>query len=156
MKAKTAAYWISTTMIALVFLPGGIFYVLRVPPVVAGVAQLGFPAYFVTFLGVWKVLGAIALLVPGFALVKEWAYAGMFFDLTGAAVASAATGNAWWHVLAPLAIAVVLVASWALRPPAAECPFRVPSKPRGLAHESCSVASIFFTESRRTAIHPDA
>lgn len=117
MKTKTAAYWICTAIIALAFLPGGIFYVMRVPPVVAGVTQLGFPAYFVTFLGIWKVLGAIALLVPGFALVKEWAYAGMFFDLTGAAVASSATGNAWWHVLAPLAIAVVLVASWALRPP---------------------------------------
>jgi len=117
MNKKTAAYWICTTLIAFVFLPGGIFYVMRVPPVVAGVAQLGFPAHFVTFLGAWKVLGAIAVLAPGFALLKEWAYAGMFFDLTGAAVASFATGNAWWHVLAPLAIAVVLVASWALRPP---------------------------------------
>jgi AhpD family alkylhydroperoxidase len=55
---------------------------MRVPQVVEGVTHLGFPLHFVTLLGVWKVLGGIAVLVPGFALVKEWAYAGMFFDLT--------------------------------------------------------------------------
>jgi len=60
--------------------------------------------------------GGIAVLVPDFALVKEWAYAGMFFDLTGAAVASAASGNEWWHIVAPLTVALVLAASWALRP----------------------------------------
>jgi len=60
--------------------------------------------------------GGIAVLVPDFALVKEWAYAGMFFDLTGAAVASAASGNEWWHIVASLTVALVLAASWALRP----------------------------------------
>ena len=64
----------------------------------------------------WKVLGSIALVVPGFPLLKEWAYAGIFFDLTGAAVANAATRGAWWHVAAPLVILVILYGSWALRP----------------------------------------
>jgi uncharacterized membrane protein len=73
--------------------------------------ELGFPLHFVTLLGVWKVLGGIAILVPGFARVKEWAYAAMFFDLTGAAIASGASGNAWWHVVASLAVAAVLAAS---------------------------------------------
>lgn len=91
-------------------------YAMQVPEVVQGVVALGFPAYFVVFLGVWKVLGSIAILVPRFPLIKEWAYAGIMFDLTGAAWASLATGAAWWHVAAPLAIAVPLVASWALRP----------------------------------------
>jgi hypothetical protein len=81
---------------------------MRVPQVVEGVTHLGFPLHFVTLLGVWKVLGGIAILVPGFARVKEWAYAGMFFDLTGAAIASVASGNAWWHIVAPLAVAVVI------------------------------------------------
>jgi hypothetical protein len=76
----------------------------------------GFPLYFVTLLGIWKLLGGFVILLPGFARVEEWAYAGMLFDLTGAAVASAVSGKAWWHLVAPLAIAAVLVASWAWRP----------------------------------------
>ncbi len=78
--------------------------------------QLGIPLYMVVLLGVWKVLGSIALVVPGFALLKEWAYAGIFFDLTGAAVANVAMGAAWWHVAAPLVILLILYGSWALRP----------------------------------------
>lgn len=116
MKTKLWLYWVCTGLLAFVFLPGGIFQVMRIPQTVEGFTRLGFPLYFVTFLGVWKILGAIALLVPGMALVKEWAYAGMVFDLTGAAVASAATGGAWWHVLAPLVVLAILIGSWWLRP----------------------------------------
>jgi len=58
----------------------------------------------------------VAILLPGFGRLKEWAYAGMIFDLTGAAVSSTAIGNAWWHVLAPLSVAVVVMLSWSLRP----------------------------------------
>jgi hypothetical protein len=64
----------------------------RNPPALQGALRLGFPVYFAVLLGVWKILGAIAILLPRFPLLKEWAYAGIFFDLTGAAVASAATG----------------------------------------------------------------
>ena len=73
---------------------------------------------FVTVLGVWKVLGAIAILVPRFPRFKEWAYAGIFFDLTGAAASWAAVGGYGdaFHVIAPLIITGFLVASWALRP----------------------------------------
>ena len=60
---------------------------------VQGVVALGFPVHFAALLGAWKVLGAIAILVPGLPLVKEWAYAGIVFDLTGAASASLATGS---------------------------------------------------------------
>ena len=59
------------------------------------IIQIG--VYFVVLLGIWKVLGSIAILVPGFPLIKEWASAGIMIDLTGAAVASLATGGAWWH-----------------------------------------------------------
>jgi hypothetical protein len=75
--------------------------------------------YFFGILGVWKALGAIAILVPRYPRLKEWAYAGIFFDLTGAAASCAAVGGYGayaFHVLAPLILTVIAMASWALRP----------------------------------------
>ncbi len=120
--ARSVGYWICTVLIALSFLSGGASDVLRSPQVIEGMAHLGYPAHFATFLGVWKILGAVAILVPGFPRLKEWAYAGMIFDLTGAAFAHAVVGDsdAWMsnrgHILAPLVLAALAVASWALRP----------------------------------------
>ena len=119
---KRVPYWVCTGLVAFFIGSGGLAYVMRVPDVVAGVVALGFPVYFIVLLGVWKVLGSIAILVPGFPLIKEWAYAGIMIDLTGAATASLATGGAWWHVAAPLVIAVLLVVSWALRPESRRLP----------------------------------
>jgi len=119
---KRVAYWVCTGLVVFFIGSGGLAYVMRVPDVVAGVVALGFPVYFIVLLGVWKVLGSIAILVPGFPLIKEWAYAGIMIDLTGAAVASMATGGAWWHAAAPLLIAVLVVASWALRPESRRLP----------------------------------
>jgi hypothetical protein len=116
MNRKNVAYWVCTAVTAFVFLSGGVVYVLRVPEAVQGVMNLGFPLHFIVFLGIWKFLGGLVVLLPGLPLVKEWAYAGMIFDLTGAAVASAATGIEVRHVWVPLLIACVVVASWALRP----------------------------------------
>jgi hypothetical protein len=119
-KVKALAYWICTGLVAFFFVPGGLAYALAVPDVVQGVMQLGFPLYFIQLLGVWKVLGGLAALAPGLPRLKEWAYFGMFVDLTSASVASAVMGPSigaeWWHVLAPLVVAAILVASWALRP----------------------------------------
>ena len=114
MKGRDLAYWVCTALIAFVFVSGGLVYLMRVAPAIEGVMHLGFPLYFVTLLGIWKLLGGVAIL--GFARVKEWAYAGMFFDLTDAAVASASSGNAWWHIVAPLAVGAVLIGPWALQP----------------------------------------
>jgi hypothetical protein len=119
---KRVVYWVCTGLVAFFIGPGGLAYAMRVPDVVEGVVALGFPVYFIVLLGVWKVLGAIAILVPRFPLVKEWAYAGIMIDLTGAAFASLATGGAWWHVAAPLGILVLLVVSWALRPESRRLP----------------------------------
>ena len=70
--------------------------------------------------------GAAAVVAPGFPRLKEWAYAGILFDLTGASVASATMGAAigaeWWHVFAPLAVGAIMVGSWALRPPSRRLP----------------------------------
>src|SRR6478672_9912515 len=119
---KRVAYWVCTALVVFFIGSGGLAYVMRVPDVVAGVVALGFPVYFIVLLGVWKVLGSIAILVPGFPLIKEWAYAGIVFDLTGAAAASFATGGEWWHVAAPLTIAALAAASWALRPASRRLP----------------------------------
>jgi DoxX-like family len=125
-KAASFAYWICTALTAFFFVSGGLAYALAVPDVVEGVIQLGFPLYFVRLLGVWKVLGGLAILAPGFPRLKEWAYAGILFDLTGASVASAAMGASigaeWWHVPAPLVVGAILAGSWALRPPSRRLP----------------------------------
>jgi uncharacterized membrane protein YphA (DoxX/SURF4 family) len=97
---------------------GGVAQLMRVPGVVDGFVRiLGYPPYFVTILGFWKVAGAIAILVPRLPRLKEWAYAGIFFDLTGAAASSAAVHGGAFHILAPLIFAVLAIVSWALRPP---------------------------------------
>jgi uncharacterized membrane protein YphA (DoxX/SURF4 family) len=120
-RARSIAYWTTTGLVAFFIAGGGISQVAHVKGTVDGFVHiLHYPAYFVTILGVWKVLGPIAILVPRFPRLKEWAYAGIIFDLTGAAASSASVGvyGAYaFHLLAPLLIAVLAVASWALRPP---------------------------------------
>jgi len=123
---KTVGYWICTALTAFFFVSGGLAYALAVPDVAAGVIQLGFPLYFVQLLGVWKVLGGLAIVAPGLPRLKEWAYAGIFFDLTSASVASAVMGAAigaqWWHVWAPMMVAAIMFGSWALRPASRRLP----------------------------------
>jgi DoxX-like family len=120
-KVASVAYWTCTALAAFMIASGGLAYALAVPDVVAGIIQLGFPLYFIRMLGVWKVLGGLAIVAPRSPRLKEWAYAGILFDLTGAAVANATMGASigaeWWHVPAPLIVAALTVGSWALRPP---------------------------------------
>ncbi len=119
-KAKSVAYWITTILIAFFIGSGGVAQLAQFQRNSHGVVPvLGYPMYFFGILGFWKVLGAIAILVPRFPRLKEWAYAGILFDLTGAAASCAAVGvyGAYaFHVIAPLLLAVVALASWALRP----------------------------------------
>jgi hypothetical protein len=119
-KTRSVVYWAMTILVAFFIGPGGATQVAQYLGNPHGVVpQLGYPTYFFAILGVWKVLGAIAILVPRFPLLKEWAYAGIFFDLTGAAASCAAVGGYGaygFHVIAPLIIAGMTVASWALRP----------------------------------------
>jgi uncharacterized membrane protein YphA (DoxX/SURF4 family) len=113
---KHVAYWLTTALLALDFAVGGVFQLLRGPQVMQAMTHLGYPAYFVTLLGVWKLLGALALVAPGFPRLKEWAYAGVFFDLTSAAVSLAAVGDGVGTALLPLLFAGLALASYALRP----------------------------------------
>jgi uncharacterized membrane protein YphA (DoxX/SURF4 family) len=131
MKTKSIAYWTTTILVAF-FISGGISQILQYRANPHGVVpELGYPLYFFAILGVWKVLGAIAILVPRFPRLKEWAYAGIFFDLTGAAVSCAAVGGYGayaFHVIAPLILAALTVASWALRPPSRTIGVLFPAK----------------------------
>lgn len=117
MKSRIATYWTSTGLVALAFLSGGAAYLAHSEVQLRGMAALGYPAYFVTLLGVWKLLGGLAILAPRLPLLKEWAYAGIAFDLTGAAFSQAATGAPAAKVIAPLAMLAIAGASWWLRPP---------------------------------------
>ena len=120
-KSRAVAYWITTALIAFFIGVGGAGQIYQYTANPHGIVpQLLYPIYFFLILGIWKVLGAIAILVPRYPLLKEWAYAGIFFDLTGAAASCAAVGGYGaygFHVLAPLILAGVTAASWALRPP---------------------------------------
>jgi hypothetical protein len=130
-KAKSIAYWTTTILIAF-FMSGGVAQIMQFRAHPHGVVpELGYPMYFFLILGIWKVLGALAILAPGFPRLKEWAYAGIFFDLTGAAASVAAVGGYGafgFHVIAPLIIAGLLVASWALRPPSRTIGVLFPAK----------------------------
>jgi hypothetical protein len=120
---RISAYWTVTILIALETLVGGIADLVHGKAIlVAGasvadiVTHLGYPLYFLRIIGVWKLLGGIVLLIPGCPRPKEWAYAGIFFELSGAAAS-------WWmlehnlgEALTPMILAVVALASWALRP----------------------------------------
>ena len=116
LKLKSISYWVVTAMVAFFIGSGGAAELARVPGNVQGLAQLGYPVYFVTIIGFWKVLGAIAILVPGFPRLKEWAYAGIFFNMTGAAATGLFTHSAAWHVIVDLVLTALTIASWALRP----------------------------------------
>jgi hypothetical protein len=89
---------------------------VRAPHFVHDMAHLGYPSYVLPLLGVWKVLGALVILAPRLARLKEWAYAGMIFDATGAAVSRGVLGDNLLAVVMPLLISGIVLASWALRP----------------------------------------
>lgn len=116
-RLRRPAYWTATAVIAAEFAVGGVTDILHLPPFAPALVQLGYPQYVGVILGIWKLLGVAAILAPGFPRLKEWAYAGMMFDLTGAAASYVATGGGAGNLVPPLVFIVFLVASWALRPP---------------------------------------
>jgi uncharacterized membrane protein YphA (DoxX/SURF4 family) len=117
MKGKIIGYWITTGLVALAFGPGGVMDFMAGPEVAAIMSHLGYPLYMARILGVFKILGTVAVLAPGMARIKEWAYAGIAIDLIGAAASHWAVGDGPKDVLPPLVLLVVTAASWGLRPP---------------------------------------
>lgn len=110
------SYWLTTCIAAAAFLVPGVMNLLHAPHIMSDMAHLGYPTYFPSLLGPWKVAGALAILAPGLPRMKEWAYAGMIFDLTAAAGSRAVNGDELATVLIPLLIAGVVLTSWAQRP----------------------------------------
>lgn len=112
----TTLYWIATALIVFQLGTGGIGDILRPATLVEGMTHLGYPVYFCVILGIWKVAGAIAIVVPRYPRLKEWAYAGAFFDLTGAAASHGFTSDPAAKFIVPLIFAAIALVSWALRP----------------------------------------
>ncbi len=116
MKIKTIAYWVVTVLLVFAVMSGGAAELMHRPENIQGTIALGYPVYFIMIIGTWKILGGIALLAPGFGRLKEWAYAGIFFNMTGAAVSHIVMGDPAWHAVMTISLAALTVASWALRP----------------------------------------
>ncbi len=116
-KRNKIIYWIATSLLGFGMLQSGIFAVLKTKQWIDLVTSLGYPVYFLTILGIWKILGVIAILIPRFPLLKEWAYAGFFFAMTGALASHLASGDHSIKGLAgPFFQIVFILLSWYFRP----------------------------------------
>ena len=109
-------YWISTGWLSLGMLSTGLVQLLRVEQEVDKITQLGYSDYILIILGIWKILGVVAVLVPGFPLLKEWAYAGFFFAMSGAVFSHIAVGDDIKQLFGPLLLLILTVVSWYFRP----------------------------------------
>lgn len=119
---RSVGYWLATVSVAGELGLGGIWDIERLPMVRDLVTHLGYPSYFLVLLGTWKVLGAVALLVPRRPPLKEWAYAGAFFTYTGAIVSHLTTGYDLGELPLLTVLTALTVLSWALRPPSRRIP----------------------------------
>lgn len=115
-KARKIIYWIATVWLSLGMASSAIVQLMRIPEGVESVSRLGYPSYLLTILGVWKLLGVIAILAPKLPLVKEWAYAGFFFVASGAFVSHIAMGDPIGEIFPSVLLGILTVVSWYLRP----------------------------------------
>jgi hypothetical protein len=116
-KRKLIIYWVATAFLAFGMLASGLEQVFKAKPMIDLLVHLGFPVYLMTILGTWKILGVIAILIPGFKLLKEWAYAGFFFAMTGALISHLICGDTDVKaILGPLMQTVFVILSWYFRP----------------------------------------
>ena len=122
-KSNKITYWVSTLWLVSGMLSSGILQLFKAkaegtlsPPGVFGITHLGYPVYFLTILGIWKILGVVAILIPKFPLLKEWAYAGFFFVVTGAAYSHVAVGDSMKELFPAVLLLVMTVLSWYFRP----------------------------------------
>ncbi len=116
-KKNLVIYWIATGLMSVGMLSSGLAQIAHAKEMVDLVVPLGYPVYVLTILGIWKILGVIAILVPGFKLLKEWAYAGFFFVMTGALISHLASAD--YDVkglLGPFMQTIFIILSWYFRP----------------------------------------
>ena len=119
-KRNKIIYWIATVWLSLGMLSTGLVQLLKLkgdgPGSLDSMTHLGYPAYFVTILGICKILGVVVLLVPKFPLLKEWAYAGFFFMMSGAIFTHIAAGSSMSEIFPSLLLLILVVISWHFRP----------------------------------------
>ncbi len=115
-KRNKIIYWVATLWLALGMTSTGIVQLIKMDEEVAMMQRLGYPLYFLTIIGVWKILGVIAVLVPKYPLIKEWAYAGFFFAMSGAVFSHLACGDPVMELFGPTLLLVLTVVSWYFRP----------------------------------------
>jgi DoxX-like family len=115
-KTSKIIYWISTLWLALGMVSTGGVQLFKMKEEVDMMTHLGYPLYFLTILGIWKMLGVVAVLVPKFLLLKEWAYAGFVFAMSGAVFSHIARGDGAKEFFGPILLLILTVVSWYLRP----------------------------------------
>ena len=116
-KKKLITYWIATILLSFGMLGSGLAQLFHAKEMVDLVVPLGYPLYFLSIIGAWKILAVAVVLLPGFKLVKEWAYAGLFFVMTGALLSHLANGdNSIKGLIGPLMQTVFIILSWYFRP----------------------------------------
>ncbi|PRD48560.1 DoxX family protein [Sphingobacterium haloxyli] len=109
-------YWIATVWLSLGMVSTGIVQLIRMEEEVEKMTEMGYPAYFLTIIGVWKILGVMVVLLPKLPLIKEWAYAGFFFLMTGAIFTHIAVGDGAMEYVGPSLLLVLTIISWYFRP----------------------------------------
>ena len=115
-KRDKIIYWISTLWLALGMTSTGLVQLLKTQEEVDSMTHLGYPVYLLTIIGVWKLLGTVAVLIPKFPLLKEWAYAGFFFNISGALFSHIASGSPMSDLFPPLLLLTLTAISWYFRP----------------------------------------
>lgn len=115
-KRNKIIYWIFTAWLALGLVSTGLVQLLKTEDEVSNITKLGYPVYFLSIVGTWKILGAAAVLMPKLALIKEWAYAGIFFVCSGATLSRMAAGDPVSAMLPSLLLLALTVISWYFRP----------------------------------------
>lgn len=118
-KRNKIIYWIATIWLALGMLSTGIVQLLKAKAGQGGmdsIIHLGYPVYFLTIMGIWKFLGVLTVLIPKFPLLKEWAYAGFFFAMSGAIFSHIAVGDAVTGIAPALLLLILTIVSWYFRP----------------------------------------
>lgn len=114
-KTKEILFWITTIIIAIAYFVTGLGNLLPFAHIAQDMAHLGYPAYFLKILGVWKILAAIVIVIPGIRRLKEWAFAGMMLDLSGAALSRYFSGDAWPTIAIPVGISILVAANYVIR-----------------------------------------
>lgn len=115
-KTNTIIYWIATAWLALGMLSTGIVQLLKTEQETQMMTRLGYPFYFLPIIGAWKILGVIAILIPKFPLLKEWAYAGFFIAMSGAILSHWASGSEAREFFGPTLLLILAIVSWYFRP----------------------------------------